>query len=89
MIKTLDDSNNAYEFQGVPETTRVIGTSGTIGGGTLRLQYRVEESDDWVDNPNYDSAADLHIAGVLVLPSQYNRVFLDGSSGASVNVSIQ
>lgn len=84
----LTQADPVKEFQGQPGQTRPIATSGDIGGATLRLQYRIRESDDWEDDPNSVFLADEHISGRIHINAVFNRIIADGATGAT-DVAVQ
>tara|TARA_A200000159_G_scaffold59354_1_gene54946 strand:+ start:1978 stop:2259 length:282 start_codon:yes stop_codon:yes gene_type:complete len=77
-------------FTGTPGIDRKpIATSGVIGtAATLKLQYRVRETDAWVDYQGITFAAETHINGYFYLPAQFNRVYVDGAT-ANTDVAVQ
>lgn len=73
----LTPSNPQHRFVANMGATIPIGTSGVLDGGTLRVQQRVKETDEWVDDPTYTFTADRHLSVLYVVTTPFNRVLLD------------
>jgi hypothetical protein len=73
---------NLQPAQAIP-----IATSGVTGAGIVKLQYRVVDTDAWLDQPEMEFATDTHLSGILTAGAIFNRVFVEGADGTTqVNV---
>ena len=81
---TLTAASPSHVFNASVGSPRFVGTSGEIGAGTIKIQHKVTEADDWVDNPNLTFTAGTHLAGVLTAVAILNRITVEDADGTTL-----
>lgn len=88
-IVNLNNVTTEFLFTAEEDQEIGIATSGVTGGATIKVQHRVVETDDWVDNPNMVFTADVHLSGTIVVVAPFNRVVIEGATiSTDINLAI-
>jgi len=88
MTYVLNDDQEYVTFAQTPGTLLVIGTSGNLNGAAVKLQYYVAAGDAYVDYPDSETDADVHMAKEVRVVSSNSRIILVGGTSPQVNVII-